>query len=65
VVNLREKGWFSFLGFDIRFSKNREGKTYVRKTPRKKKCVEIGKRVKTVLKTNRNKPLPEVIRLSE
>jgi RNA-directed DNA polymerase len=61
IVNLREKGCFSFLGFDIRLSKNREGKTYVSKTPRKKKCVEIGKRVKAVLKTSWNDPLPEVV----
>mgnify|MGYP001557886618 CR=1 FL=1 len=52
---------FSFLGFDIRLNKNREGKTYVSKTPRKKKQQEIGKRVKSVLKANWNKPLKEVI----
>lgn len=61
VVNLRESGCFSFLGFDFRLNKNREGKTYVSKTPRKKKRIEIGKRVRAVLKANRSKPLPEVI----
>ena len=61
VVNLREGGWFSFLGFDFRLNKNREGKTYVSKTPRKKKRIEVGKKVAAVLKTNRNKPLKEVI----
>jgi RNA-directed DNA polymerase len=61
IVNLREKGTFDFLGFDVRLNKNREGKVYVSKTPRKKKCREIGKRVKEVLRTNRNTPLPEVI----
>ena len=44
-----------------RLNKNREGKTYVSKTPRKKKQQEIGKRVKSVLKANWNKPLKEVI----
>jgi RNA-directed DNA polymerase len=61
VVNLREGGCFSFLGFDFRLNRNREGKSYVSKTPRKKKRIEIGKRVRSVLKANRSKPLPEVI----
>ena len=42
-VNLKEGGCFSFLGFDIRFNRNREGKTYVSKTPRVKKRKEIGR----------------------
>ncbi|MBI4690150.1 MAG: group II intron reverse transcriptase/maturase [Nitrospirae bacterium] len=61
VVNLKEGGYFSFLGFDFRVNKNREGKTYVSKTPRKKKRIEIGKRVKATLKANWNKSLKEVI----
>ena len=61
VVDLKKGGSFSFLGFDIRLNKNREGKTYVSKTPRKKKQQEIGKRVKSVIKANWNKPLREVI----
>lgn len=61
VVNLKEGGCFSFLGFDFRFNKNHEGKTYVSKTPRKKKRKEIGKKIKSVLKANWNKPLKEVI----
>ncbi len=61
VVNLRERSHFSFLGFDIRLNKNRGGKSYVSKTPRKKKRQEIGKRVKSALKANWNKPMKEVI----
>jgi RNA-directed DNA polymerase len=61
VVNLREGCYFSFLGFDIRVNKNREGKSYVSKTPRKKKRQEIGNKIKAALKTNWNKPLNEVI----
>jgi RNA-directed DNA polymerase len=60
-VNLRESGCFSFLGFDIRLNRNREGKTYVSKTPRMKKRKEIGIKVRAVLKANRDKPLKEVI----
>ncbi len=60
-VNLKEGGCFSFLGFDIRLNRNREGKIYVRKTPRMKKRKEIGRKVKAVLKANRDKPLKEVI----
>jgi RNA-directed DNA polymerase len=61
VVNLKEGGNFSFLGFDIRLNRNREGKTYVSKTPRMKKRKEIGKKVKAVLKAHHDKPLREVI----
>lgn len=61
VVNLQEGGCFSFLGFDIRLNRNREGKTYVSKTPRMKKQKEIGRKVKAVLKAHHDKPLKEVI----
>jgi RNA-directed DNA polymerase len=61
VVNLKERGCFSFLGFDIRHNQNRKGKSYVSKTPRKKKCKEIGRKVKAVLKAHHDKPLKEVI----
>jgi len=61
VVNLKERGCFSFLGFDIRLNRNREGKTYVSKTPRMKKRKEIGRKVRAVLRANRDKPLKEVI----
>jgi len=60
-VNLREGGCFSFLGFDIRLNRNREGKTYVSKTPRMKKRKEIGRKVRAVLKVHHDKPLKEVI----
>jgi RNA-directed DNA polymerase len=61
VVDLKRGGCFSFLGFDIRLNRNRKGKIYVSKTPRMKKRKEIGKKVRAVLKSNRDKPLNEVI----
>ena len=61
VVNLKEGGCFSFLGFDFRLNRNREGKDYVSKTPRKKKVMEIGKRVRAALKASWAKPFNEVI----
>ena len=61
VVNLKENGSFGFLGFDFRLNTNRNGKTYVSKTPKQKKCKEIGEKVKAVLKANCVKPLNEVI----
>lgn len=61
VVNLKEGGCFSFLGFDIRLNRNHEGKTYVSKTPRMKKRKEIGQKVRAVLRARRDKPLKEVI----
>jgi RNA-directed DNA polymerase len=63
VVDLREGGCFSFLGFDFRLNRNRMGQTYVSKTPRTKKRQEIGERVKAVLKANWNRPLREVIQV--
>jgi RNA-directed DNA polymerase len=60
-VRLTEGGCFSFLGFDIRMTRNHEGKTYVSKTPRAKKCKEIGERIRKVLKANWNKPMNEVV----
>ena len=61
VVNLKEEGCFGFLGFDFRLNTNRNGKTYVSKTPKQKKRKEIGERIKAVLKANWSKPLNEVI----
>jgi len=61
VVSLKEGGSFSFLGFDFRLNRNREGKDYVSKTPRKKKVMEIGKRVRAALKASWAKPFNEVI----
>jgi RNA-directed DNA polymerase len=60
-MNLKEGDCFSFLGFDIRLNRNREGKTYVSKTPRMKKRKEIGRKVGAVLKFHHDKPLKEVI----
>ena len=60
-MNLKEGGCFSFLGFDFRLNRNREGKDYVSKTPRKKKVMEIGKRVRAALKASWAKPFNEVI----
>jgi RNA-directed DNA polymerase len=61
VVNLKGGGCFSYLGFDIRLNRNREGTSYVSKTPRMKKREEIGRKVKAVLKAHYDKPLKEVI----
>jgi RNA-directed DNA polymerase len=61
VVNLKESDSFGFLGFDFRVNTNRNGKSYVSKTPKQKKRKEIGVRVKAVLKANWSEPLNEVI----
>jgi RNA-directed DNA polymerase len=61
VVDLKEGGCFSFLGFDIRLNRNREGKSYVSKTPRKKKVKDSGQRIKAALKASWAKPFNEVI----
>ncbi len=61
TVEPNQGGSFSFLGFDIRVKRNREGKNYVSKTPKMKKRKEIGQRVKATLRANRDKPMNEVI----
>lgn len=61
VVDLKKEGCFSFLGFDFRLNRNRNGKTYVSKTPRKKKVKELGERIRKALKANCSKPLNVVI----
>jgi RNA-directed DNA polymerase len=61
VVNLKEGGCFGFLGFDFRLGTSPKGKTYVSRTPKQKKCKEIGEKVKSVLKANCSEPLNDVI----
>ena len=60
-VKLKEGSCFSFLGFEIRLNRNREGESYVSKTPRMKKRKENGRKVKAVLKAHHDKALKEVI----
>jgi RNA-directed DNA polymerase len=61
VADLREGGCFSFLGFDFWLNRNREGKSYVSKTPRKKKVKDSGQRIKAALKASWAKSFNEVI----
>jgi len=42
VVNLKEEGCFGFLGFDFRLNTNRNGKTYVSKTPKQRSARKSG-----------------------
>jgi RNA-directed DNA polymerase len=61
VVDFGSGGSFGFLGFDFRAGRNRLGKSFVLRTPKKKKQSELIKRVGRLLKYSRHRKLKEVI----
>jgi RNA-directed DNA polymerase len=61
VVDFGGGGSFGFLGFDFRAGRNRLGKSFVLRTPKKKKQSELIKRVGRLLKYSRHRKLKEVI----
>lgn len=61
VVDLAQSGSFGFLGFDLREARNRLGKRFVLRTPKKNKQCELLRRVREILRRSRHKKLPEVL----
>ena len=61
VVELASGGSFGFLGFDLREGRNRLGKRFVLRTPKKKKQCELLRRVQDIVRRSRHKKLPEVL----
>jgi len=61
VVDFGSGGSFGFLGFDFRAGRNRFGKRFVLRTPKRKKQSELIKRVGRLLKYSRHRKLKEVI----
>jgi len=61
VVDIKNGGSFGFLGFDLREAKNRLGKRFILRTPKKKKQSELLRRVGRILKFSRHRKLPEVL----
>jgi len=61
VVDFKEGGSFGFLGFDLREARNRLGKRFILRTPKKKKQSELLRRVGRILKFSRHRKLPEVL----
>ena len=61
VVDIKDGGSFGFLGFDLREAKNRLGKRFILRTPKKKKQSELLRRVGRILKFSRHRKLPEVL----
>jgi RNA-directed DNA polymerase len=61
VVDFGRGGSFGFLGFDFRAGRNRLGKSFVLRTPKKNKQSELIKRVGRLLKHSRHRKLKEVI----
>ncbi len=61
VVDVKDGGSFGFLGFDLREARNRLGKRFILRTPKKKKQSELLRRVGRILKFSRHRKLPEVL----
>lgn len=61
VVDFGSGGSFGFLGFDLREGRNRFGKRFVLRTPKKNKQSELLRRVRSILKFSRHRKLPEVL----
>jgi len=61
VVDVGSGGSFGFLGFDLREGRNRFGKRFVLRTPKRKKQSELLGRVRSILKFSRHRKLPEVL----
>jgi RNA-directed DNA polymerase len=52
-----------FLGFDLREAKNRRGKRFILRTPKRKKQQELLRRVSGILKHSQHRKVKEVISL--
>jgi len=61
VVDFGRGESFGFLGFDLREGRNRFGKRFVLRTPKKKKQSELLRRVGRIMKFSRHRKLPEVL----
>ncbi len=61
VVDVSRKGSFGFLGFDLREAKNRWGKRFILRTPKRKKQEELLRRVSLILRYSRHRKVQEVI----
>ena len=61
VVDVSRKGSFGFLGFDLRETKNRWGKRFILRTPKRKKQEELLRRVSLILRYSRHRKVQEVI----
>jgi len=61
VVDFGRGESFGFLGFDLREGRNRFGKRFVLRTPKRKKQSELIKRVREILKFSRHRKLAEVL----
>lgn len=61
VVDVSRGGSFGFLGFDLREAKNRLGKRFILRTPKKKKQSELLRRIGKLLKFSRHRKLKEVL----
>ncbi len=63
VVNLKEKGTFSFLGFDFREKITKQGKWRVQITPKMKTRTSLLQKLKEVFRSYKSQPIGKVIQI--
>jgi len=63
MVDLRKGETFSFLGFDFRRVKTKQGKVGIRKTPRMKARTNLLKKLKEIFRHHLSQPVSRVIDL--
>ncbi len=63
VINLKEKGTFSFLGFDFREKITRQGKWRVQITPKMKTRTSLLQKLKEVFRCHKSQPIRRVIQI--
>ena len=61
VVDVSRGGSFGFLGFDLREARNRLGKRFILRTPKRKKQSELLRRVGEILRFSRHRKVEEVL----
>ncbi len=63
VVDISRGESFGFLGFDLRGARNRWGKRFILRTPKRKKQQELLRRVSHILQKSRHRKVQQVISL--
>lgn len=63
VINLKEGGTFSFLGFDFRENITKQRKWNVRRTPQMKARTDLLRKLKEVFRCNKSQPIGRVINI--
>lgn len=64
VVNLLKGDSFGFLGFDLRYTRNRQGtNNFVLLTPKKKACLEMKAEIRALTKHSGSTPMKDLVEM--